>query len=166
MPNTHERYFACLPQRDAWCDLCTIMKVRRDQRQNELGYYISCFDGSAAAHHLTSISHIWHIRKNLLSVSYNLLGRFYISMPNFRLNIQIILVTLVLLLFIVFLLQNTGEMQVKFLFFDVRIPSAIVILVTTLGGFTGGYFAAFRSQRQRSKRQELKEQVKQAKSKS
>lgn len=87
-------------------------------------------------------------------------------MSNFRFNIQMILVTLILLLFIVFLLQNTGEMQVKFLFFDVRIPSAIVILVTTLGGFAGGYFAAFRSQRRRRKRQELKEQVKQTDSES
>lgn len=87
-------------------------------------------------------------------------------MPNFRLNIQMILIILVLLLFIVFLLQNTGEIQVKFLFLDEQIPSAIVILVTTLGGFMGGYFAAFRSQRQRRKRQELKEQVKQDKSES
>jgi uncharacterized integral membrane protein len=59
-----------------------------------------------------------------------------------------------LVLFIIFLLQNTGEMRVSFLFFEGNIPSVIVILVTTLGGFAAGYMTAWNSRRRWRKRQE------------
>ena len=66
---TDEQYLAYLPQRCDWRDLCTVVKVRRerrigDQTQDEVGYYISCFDGSAAQH-LQAIRHHWHIENCL-----------------------------------------------------------------------------------------------------
>jgi predicted transposase YbfD/YdcC len=66
---TDEQYLTYLPQRDDWRDLCTVVKVRRercidDQTQDEVGYYISCFDGSAAQH-LHAIRHHWHIENCL-----------------------------------------------------------------------------------------------------
>ncbi len=64
------------------------------------------------------------------------------------------LIVIGLVLFIVFLLQNTGEMRVNFLFFDGNIPSVILILVTSLAGFAFGYLTAWNSQRRWRKRQE------------
>ena len=66
---TDEQYLSHLPQRDDWRDLCTVVKVRRerrigDQTQVEVGYYISCFDGSATQH-LKAIRHHWHIENCL-----------------------------------------------------------------------------------------------------
>ena len=63
------QYLAYLPQRGVWRDLCTVVKVRRarrlgDQNQDEVGYYISGFDGSAAQH-LKAIRHHWHIENCL-----------------------------------------------------------------------------------------------------
>jgi uncharacterized integral membrane protein len=54
-----------------------------------------------------------------------------------------------LVLFIVFLLQNTGQIRVSFLFFEGNIPSVIVILVTSLGGFAAGYLTAWNSRKLR-----------------
>jgi uncharacterized integral membrane protein len=59
-----------------------------------------------------------------------------------------------LVLFIIFLLQNTGQMRVSFLFFEGNIPSVILILVTSLGGFAAGYLTAWNSRRRWHKRQE------------
>ena len=64
------------------------------------------------------------------------------------------LLVISLVLFIVFLLQNTGEIQVEFLFLGGKIPSVILILVTTLGGFAAGYLTAWNSRRRWHKRQE------------
>lgn len=66
---TDERYLAYLSQRETWRDLCTVVKVRRerrigDQTQAETGYYISCWDGSAAQQ-LEAIRHHWHIENSL-----------------------------------------------------------------------------------------------------
>jgi predicted transposase YbfD/YdcC len=66
---TDEQYLAYLPQRDDWRDLCTVVKVRRerrsgDQTQDEVGYYISSFAGSAAKH-LQAVRHHWHIENCL-----------------------------------------------------------------------------------------------------
>jgi uncharacterized integral membrane protein len=58
-----------------------------------------------------------------------------------------------LVLFIIFLLQNTGEIQVEFLFLGGKIPSVILILVTTLGGFAAGYLTAWNSRRRWHRRQ-------------
>jgi uncharacterized integral membrane protein len=57
------------------------------------------------------------------------------------------LTVLGLLLFIVFLLQNVGETRVTFLFFEGNIPSVILILVTSLGGFAAGYLTALNARR-------------------
>ena len=64
------------------------------------------------------------------------------------------LLVISLVLFIIFLLQNTGQMSVSFLFLDGNIPTVIVILVTTLGGFAAGYLTAWNSRRRWRKRQE------------
>jgi len=66
---TDEQYLAYLSQRDDWRDLCTVVKVRRerrsgDQTQDEVGYYISSFAGSAAKH-LQAVRHHWHIENCL-----------------------------------------------------------------------------------------------------
>ncbi len=66
---TDEQYLNYLPQRDNWRDLRTVVKVRRERRigdetQCDIGYYISCFDGSAAQH-LKAIRHHWHIENCL-----------------------------------------------------------------------------------------------------
>jgi uncharacterized integral membrane protein len=71
-----------------------------------------------------------------------------------RFEIVRALLVLVLVLFIIFLLQNTGQMSVSFLFLDGNIPTVIVILVTTLGGFAAGYLTAWNSRRRWRKRQE------------
>ena len=65
-----------------------------------------------------------------------------------------------LLVFIVFLLQNTDAIPVRLLFWDADIPSVIVILVTSLGGFAVGYYVAFTGQRRRSKRRADKQRAK------
>ena len=64
-----ERYLVYLPQHANWRDLCTVVKVRRERRigdqiQDEVGYYISCFEGSAAQH-LKAIRSHWHIENCL-----------------------------------------------------------------------------------------------------
>jgi uncharacterized integral membrane protein len=64
------------------------------------------------------------------------------------------LILIGLVLFIIFLLQNTGQMHVSFLFFEGNVPSVIVILVTSLGGFAAGYLTAWNTRRRWHKRQE------------
>ena len=74
-------------------------------------------------------------------------------------NIRIGLWVVGLIVFIVFLLQNTQTIHVRLLFVDADLPTAIVILVIALGGFAMGYLAAFRAERRRQKRQAEKLQA-------
>lgn len=66
-----------------------------------------------------------------------------------RLRARIWMVVLIggVILFIIFLLQNTRETPVEFLIVDITIPSAILMLVTSLGGFAAGYLVALRAGR-------------------
>ncbi|MCL4239619.1 MAG: DUF1049 domain-containing protein [Anaerolineae bacterium] len=72
-----------------------------------------------------------------------------LSTLGFRL--RLVLGLLALTLFVVFLLQNTDAMRVRFLFFEADIAGAIVIIVTSLLGFIGGILLALNWQRQRRK---------------
>jgi uncharacterized integral membrane protein len=62
-------------------------------------------------------------------------------------NIRIGLWVVGLIVFIVFLLQNTQTIHVRLLFVDADVPIAIVILVIALGGFAIGYLSAVRAGR-------------------
>lgn len=64
-----------------------------------------------------------------------------------RYRLRLGLTILALLLFVVFLLQNTATIRVRFLVFEADVASAIVILVTSLLGFVGGFFAALNMRR-------------------
>jgi uncharacterized integral membrane protein len=59
-------------------------------------------------------------------------------------NVRVKLFIILLILFTVLLLQNTSTLQVKFLVFETRMPTVILILVAALVGFFGGYFFAIR----------------------
>jgi len=75
----------------------------------------------------------------------------------FRIRVTLLIVGL--LLFIIFLLQNTGDIRIEFLVFDGSIPGAILVLVTSAIGFIGfvfGVFTTLNTQRQRRKRHESK----------
>lgn len=85
-----------------------------------------------------------------------MLERFSTLRARIRLGVTVI----ALLVFIIFLLQNTATIPVKLLFFDADIPSVVVILVTTLSGFLAGYYTAFTGQRRRLKHQEARQQAK------
>jgi uncharacterized integral membrane protein len=62
---------------------------------------------------------------------------------------QLIGFIIVLILFTVFLLQNTSTIQMNFLIFEGQIPTLILILVATLIGFFGGYLFAIKFRRQK-----------------
>lgn len=85
-----------------------------------------------------------------------MLERFSTLRARTRLGVTVI----GLLVFIIFLLQNTALIPIKLLVFDADIPSGVLILVTTLGGFLAGYYTAFTGQRRRQKRQEARQQAK------
>ena len=72
-----------------------------------------------------------------------------LSTLGFRLRLA--LTILALLLFVIFLLQNTAATRVRFLFFEADIAGAIVIVVMSLLGFIGGVLAALNRQRQHGK---------------
>ncbi len=72
----------------------------------------------------------------------------------FRIRVTLLIVGL--LLFIIFLLQNTGDIRIEFLVFDGSIPGAILVLVTSAIGFVFGVFTTLNTQRQRRKRHESK----------
>ncbi len=72
-------------------------------------------------------------------------------------DVQLILFIIVLILFTVFLLQNTSTIQVNFLVFETQIPTVILILVATLVGFLGGYFFAVRFRRRQKKDSPVRE---------
>ena len=59
-------------------------------------------------------------------------------------NIRTATLLVALILFIILLLQNTQSIPVHFLLAEFDIPSVILILVTSLGGFTLGYIVSFR----------------------
>jgi uncharacterized integral membrane protein len=75
------------------------------------------------------------------------------KLTTIRYRLRLGLTILALLLFVIFLLQNTETIRVKFLIFEADVASAIVILVTSLLGFMGGFFAALNMQRLRRKHQ-------------
>jgi|DewCreStandDraft_5_1066085.scaffolds.fasta_scaffold43533_1 uncharacterized integral membrane protein len=64
-----------------------------------------------------------------------------------RYRLRLALIILALVLFVIFLLQNTGAVRVRFLVFDADIAGAIVILVTSLLGFVAGFFSALNMRR-------------------
>lgn len=64
-----------------------------------------------------------------------------------------------LLVFIVFLVQNTDPIPISVLFVDLELPGAILILVTALAGFVAGYYMAFTGQRRRRKRRDARAQA-------
>ncbi len=66
-------------------------------------------------------------------------------------DVQLVLFIIVLILFTVFLLQNTSTIQVNFLVFETQIPTVILILVASLVGFFGGYIFAIRFRRRQKK---------------
>jgi uncharacterized integral membrane protein len=72
----------------------------------------------------------------------------------FRIRIGLTLIAL--LLFIIFLAQNTNTIRVEFLWWEGDAPSAILILIAALAGFALGYFTAFNVSRRRRKRQETR----------
>lgn len=78
-------------------------------------------------------------------------------MSGLRNNLRMLIVILAVILVIVFLLQNTKTVPVKFLFFDeTDIPSVVLIMVTLLFGFVVGYFLG--GTRSRRKAQALEQQ--------
>lgn len=83
-------------------------------------------------------------------------------MSNFLANLRLVLFVVLVILFIVFLLQNTGDTPIKFLVYDGRISTVVLVLVTTLSGFLAGYFMGSTSLRRRKKaavKQETGEEI-------
>lgn len=74
-----------------------------------------------------------------------------------RARVRLTITVIGLLVFIIFLLQNTDPIPVRLLFFDADVPSVVMFLVTGLGGFAMGYFVAFTGARRRRKRQSAKQ---------
>ncbi len=70
------------------------------------------------------------------------------------------LIVIGLLVFIIFLVQNTDPIPISVLFLDLNLPGAILILVTALAGFAAGYYVAFTGQRRRHKRRDARTQAK------
>lgn len=54
-------------------------------------------------------------------------------------------------LWIIFILQNTELVTVRFLMFEVSMSRVILLIITTLIGFTFGYMVHFYRQRQAKK---------------
>lgn len=55
-------------------------------------------------------------------------------------NLRIILILTVLILFVVFMAQNTDVITVKFLFLENEMSSVLLILISGLAGFIFGLF--------------------------
>lgn len=77
-----------------------------------------------------------------------------------RARVRLTVTVIGLLVFIIFLLQNTETIPVRLLFFDADVPSVVMFLVTGLGGFAMGYYVAFTGGRRRRKRQDAKQAAK------
>lgn len=72
---------------------------------------------------------------------------------NLRANLKITLMLLVIILLAIFLLQNTQQAPVKFLFFDSpNVPISVLVLATSLMGFVVGYLVAATGKRRRARR--------------
>jgi len=65
--------------------------------------------------------------------------------------VRLVLFLIGLIVFTIFLLQNTGTIQVHFLITEAQIPTVILILVAALAGFFGGYLFAIWFRRQQKK---------------
>lgn len=81
------------------------------------------------------------------------------NLSKFTKNIKPILFVTMLILFVVFLLQNSGNIQVNFLVFELQMPTFILIFVTTLSGVCGGYLYAIWFRRHYEKRSPVQEQT-------
>lgn len=57
-------------------------------------------------------------------------------------NLRIVIILTVLILFVVFMLQNTQPITVTFLFQDIRMSRVVLILISGLAGFIFGLFLA------------------------
>lgn len=79
-----------------------------------------------------------------------------------RARIRFVLIVAGIIVFIIFLLQNTDATPVKLLFFDADIPVAVLVMVVALGGFLTGYYTAFTGGRRRRKHKALKQEAKAA----
>ncbi len=84
------------------------------------------------------------------------------QIKSLRARIRLALIVASLVVFIIFLLQNTDSTPVKLLFFDADIPVAVLVVVVALGGFAVGNFTAFTGGRRRRKQQALKQEAKEA----
>ena len=67
-------------------------------------------------------------------------------------NVLLAVIGIGLLLFLIFLLQNTGQLNVKFLFFESKIAIIVLILITSLIGFLAGLLVSFVWHRRRARR--------------
>lgn len=72
-------------------------------------------------------------------------------------TIEMIVVILALVLFFVFLLQNTDTIHVRFLFGDTDVSTVVVILISALAGLLIGLFVGFRFRRRRGQKGRPKE---------
>lgn len=88
-----------------------------------------------------------------------MLSRIRTRLSQIETTVRLGLITAVVILFIIFLLQNTGETHVKFLFFEEDIPTIILILVTTVGGFTAGYLIGLTTARRRRRQAQKQQQA-------
>ena len=64
-----------------------------------------------------------------------------------------IVITVVLLLVIVLILQNTQSVETKFLFARITMPRAFLLMLTFLFGFIAGLLATLRFERKADKKQ-------------
>ena len=66
-------------------------------------------------------------------------------------EIKQILIALITCLIVIIILQNTQYCDTKILFLTVRLPRAVLLLITTLIGFLLGIVVSFRLSRKRKK---------------
>lgn len=88
-----------------------------------------------------------------------MLSRIRTRLSQIEATVRLGLITAVVILFIVFLLQNTGETHVKFLVFEEDVPTIVLILVTTVGGFTAGYLIGLTARRRRRRQAQKQQQA-------
>ncbi len=71
-------------------------------------------------------------------------------------NLRLGAIGLGLILFVVFLLQNTAQINVNFLFFETMVSTVVVILVASVLGFVVGLLVEAVWRHRRHRRQEQK----------